>query len=439
LACTGGLNPETFTTRFPRQLPTPSVVADLSPVFDARDATQTRGTTSTYRTSSNPVIQLIDYLTDSDRGMGLDYDTLIAPVIDDLMAEADVCDDLMLKADGTTEPRYQSAGTFTLDADHADVVSTIADTCDLWLSENGDGSLALKVGKYREPSVVLTSDDITGFSLQKGVGNENVVNELTITYTEPGADYKTGPGQPWRDEDDISARGKVLSQQFALPWIHSHSQSRRLAKRRMAKLNAPLRGTIETRLSGLRALGERWIRIRATESAPVDLADLVIENGGCTIDFTNGRLTFKFISVDPDTIDAWDAITEEGSAPVIPSKIVVPPPPELDNVVASQEAASSNDPVPGEHHILLTFDDPARGDLNYQAHYRLHGGGAYTLGPLEAGTVTAPGRITIRAVIGGVFTGQVYDLQVSSFATGGGVRSAFSPASPVVYTVLVTP
>lgn len=434
LICSQAATPTIHATQYPRGKPTPSVVADCTAIYDPRDATQSLADPTTWKVSSNPVLQLIDFLTNSDRGMGFDWSTLIAPVLASLVAEARLCGLTVPRKDaGSSESRYHSDGSFPLDSDPADVISSILDTCDGWISQNGDGSLALKVGYFRPPSVTISSKHIRGVSLQYDVGNEQAVNEFTIDYTEAALDYKTVPGQPWRDEDDISARGKVLSQRLALPWVCSHSQARRLAKRKMAQARAPLRGTITTTLFGIQALGERWININAPDIP--DLANLVIEVRSATIDLLNDAMTFTFVSVDPATIDAWDPATEEGSAPTIAAKLISTPPPVPQNIVAI--------PVnfdPGQHAFNVECDDPGRSDLTFQTEWRVNGsGGAFTQDAKQSpfSTVNHTGDPNNSAGPGpnvhggyGAATGTTYEVKMRAFAPSG-PGSAFSASTTV--------
>lgn len=412
LICLAADDPSDYTIKYPRGKPELSVVADCSPIFDPRDSDQDREDPSTWLVSSNPVLQLLDILTNADRGMGLDWDILVAPVLEALMAEADLCDALVYCKDGSSEPRYKSDGIFTLDGDPVDVIAAILDTCDGWISENGDGSLALKVGLYRTPEFVLEGEHIKGFSIQYGVPDEEVVNELTLEYTSPSLDYKTAPGAPLRDEDDISSRGQVRSKPLALKWVQSHPQGQRLLKRKMAQLNAPLRGTVTTTMYGFRGLGERWIKIEAPEYP--DFADLVIEVRGVTIDLIRGTLTFRFVSVDPETANAWDPATEEGDAPTIPEKLVSPPPPipVIDHINAVLFVGS-----PFKFQIII--DDPGRSDLRYQARWRISGSGsAYTVDPLADGVLLVGGQLAISEGYGADY-GNLYEVQLRSYAPSG--------------------
>jgi hypothetical protein len=256
----------------------------------------------------------MDYLTHADHGMGLDRDILITPVLEALKARADLCDALVLDKRGDLGPRYASGGRFNFDDDPADILGAILATCDGWLTEDGEGSIVLEVGVYAEPDPALTlkRQHIVGFSINYGIADEQVVNELALTFTYPRENYKEVPGQSWRNEADISARGLLRSQPLALKWVQRHSQARRLTKRAMARL-AAAHGTVTTTLYGLRLLGKRWGRIQYPFLPQV--ADAVVEFSRGTIDFMAGTVMFEWVLVDPATIDAWDPITEEGEGP----------------------------------------------------------------------------------------------------------------------------
>lgn len=308
-----GVGAATHWTIYPHGMPKLSVVAHMTPVFDPRQSTQVRATPSTWNVSHNPVLQLLDFLTSDDHGLGLDWDTVIQPVVDDLMTQADYCDELVTRADGTTENRYRSDGFAYLTTDPADVMASILSTCDGWMAEGPDGTLALWVGKYVAPTVTLTDDHIIGFTVERGVSDEEAVNEIRITYTPPANDYREMAGAPWQDAASIAELGKIRSQSVSMTWVHSHAQARRLAKRTMARHQARLRGTMSVSLYGLRILGQRWVAIQS--DAITDLADLVVEVSRCRVDLGNARVTFDWISVNPNEIDAWDAATEEGTSP----------------------------------------------------------------------------------------------------------------------------
>lgn len=302
-------------TKFPYGLPKLSVVADLAPLFDPREETQSRSDPTTWAQSHNPVIQLINYLTDADRGLGLDWDEIIAPNLTALMAQADYCDEAVTLANGTTEPRYRSSGWFYLTTDPADVIASILATCDGWMTESGTGAISLVVGKYVAPTVTLTDDHILGFSIDHGVADEELINQIKFTFNAPENDYREAPGVPWEDAASIAETGRIRPQQLSYTWVQSHSQGRRLAKRAMARNQARLRGTLQTSLYGLQALGSRWVGVQSTLIS--DLANAVIEISRARVDIINAQVSFDWILVNPNEIDAWDAATEEGLPPIM--------------------------------------------------------------------------------------------------------------------------
>lgn len=361
LRCNQSSDIEHWTAFYPNGLPAPSAVCDLYPIWDPRDPAQdpdnpaswiaapAYSPSTTYAAGArvtmdrapfysyaggnvgnqpdlnphkwcavlqNPILQIINFLTDQDHGMGLDRGILITPGLAALKAKADLCDALVANAAGGQEPRYSSCGKFNFDDDPADILGAMLATCDGWMTEDGDGTLVIEVGVYSAPTVTLASQHIVGFSINYGIADEQVINELTLEFNSPAHGYKSVAGDPWRNEADISQRGIVRPQSLSLKWVQRHSQARRLSKRAMARLAAP-RGTVTTTLYGLRALGQRWVSLAypflpetGTAAAPV-----VVELSRGSINFLAATVSFDWTLVDPATIDAWDPDTEEGRAP----------------------------------------------------------------------------------------------------------------------------
>lgn len=314
----GGVSdPSVHTRVYPRGRPEPSVVAYCSPVWNPADPPQSREDESTWLVSRNPVLELIDYLTRSDGGMGLDYEKKIAPNLSSWMTEAAICDDFVDRADGTTEVRYACDGWFQFDNAPENVIGAILSTCDGWLGEAGDGTLRLKVGLYRAPTgPPLTHEHIFGFSLDYGIADEQLVNQLDISFTDPDAAFVENQTESWRDEDSISLTGIVRAKPLDLKWVHSFSQARRLAGRAMKRVNPILSGSFSTKLYGLLYLGERWIPIQYPFVS--GLQDSVIEIQSARVNWKTGRISWSFILVDPAEIEAYNPDNDEGTPPVIP-------------------------------------------------------------------------------------------------------------------------
>lgn len=322
LSCGGIGDPSEFSNVYPHNLPLLSVVADCAPVWDPRDGAQSRLNPATWLVSTNPVLQLIDYLTRADGGMGLDYDIVIAPNITLWMAEANLCDEPVATASGT-EPRYSSNGWFLFDNGPSDIVGGILATCDGWLAESGDGSLSLVVGVYRIPfDAPLTEKHIFGFALNYGQADEQTVNELDISFTDPAQNYVTVQTEPWRDEDAIALAGVVRPQALELKWVQSNSQARRLADRASQRLNPLMTGSFTTSLAGLRFLGRRWVPLQYPFVS--GLQNCVVEIQNAEVDLKRGRIVWQFIRISPDKIEAYNPATDEGTPPLVPPSLAPP-------------------------------------------------------------------------------------------------------------------
>ena len=315
---------EHFLRDYPNGLPLPSAVTRMQICYDARLGA--RDNPLAWAWTRNPVWQLLDYMTNPNQGMGLDYTQYFAPNIASWIASADVCDEPVPLAAGGTVPRYTGDGTYLHSTPPADVIATILACMDGWIAQDTGGAFILDAGKYTAPTVTITDAHIVSMDRQFYLEDERAVNELVISYTSPEYDYTEVEALPWRDEADILDRnGSVRSQRMSLPWVSTNSQARRLAKIAMAKATAPIRGTITTDLYGLKAYGQRRIRIQSPADSVV-MADIVVDIVSVTLnsDFT---LTIPFVATNAASYD-WDAATEEDSQPTIirpsPSDIATP-------------------------------------------------------------------------------------------------------------------
>lgn len=294
LFCPAAANPTDFTQKYPMRLPLPSVVAKCAPVFDPRDVTQSLADLTTWKASPNPVLQLMDYLTEPDGGMGEDRDIILPPAaVAQWMVEADLCEELF---EGRS--RYQSAGYYQFDNSPENVINKILATCDAWLGEGGDGSLVLTVGVYREPDdPPLTGKHILGFKARKGQTDEESINQLNVTYTNPARGYVTDQIESVRDEAAISAAGIVRAKPLDLTWVQDAGQAANLGQRALLRANPKMSGTFVTTLYGMRYLGKRWIKVQFPAIA--GLEDCVVEiQSGSEVDLLAGRVTLNWNLVD---------------------------------------------------------------------------------------------------------------------------------------------
>ena len=321
MVCGGPNDPQVYSRTFPRGHPELSVLTACSPIWDARDGTQSEANPATWKFQRNPVIELIDYLTNPDGGMGLDRSSILpSAALTKWLDEAGLCDALVPRSDGSTELRYRSDGWYRYSDNPEDVIGSILATCDGWMAEAGDGTLALTVGVYRAPTdPPITGKHILGFSLNYGQADEQLVNVLDISFNDPNAKYVQVDLGSIRDEDSISETGIERPKPLALPWVQSFSQASRLGFRAMQRLNPEMTGTFTTTLYGLRYLGKRWVPLQYPYIA--GLEDCVVEIQNAEVDLLGGRITWTFNVIDTDKIEAYDPEVNELPEPTQPPLI----------------------------------------------------------------------------------------------------------------------
>lgn len=293
LTCTAAVEPADHTGVYPRGKPELSLVAKCSPVWDPRDPAQDPDDETTWETSPNPVLQLLDYLIRPgfEGGMGHDRAILFPPArLAQWMEEADLCDGL-----------YSSAGWYKFDNKPEDVINKILATCDGYMVEDGEGTFALTVGVYREPTdPPITDAHIFGWTINHGVADENLVNQLDVSYTSPAEKYVSTQIDSVRDEASISLAGIVRAQPLDLSWVQDEDQAALLGQRALLRLNPAKTGSIVTSLYGFRWFGKRWVKMQF--SAVNGLQDCVIEIQSASINIMAGRITFNFNTVDAEAI-----------------------------------------------------------------------------------------------------------------------------------------
>lgn len=408
---------ESFQKHFPNGEPIPTVVGQ-GVCYDWRDEAQDREDETTWAASSNPVVWLVHH---EWFRCGRSWDRCIAPALADLTDEADYCDEVVAKVGGT-ESRYAFGGNYFASTQPQGRREAVLASCDGWLSVNGQGHLVIKVGRYVAPTFTLTGDHILGYEWSAFTPDEEHINKLAISYTEPAKDYTETECDPWVDEDDITETGRERSEPLALTWVQSHSQARRLAKRKMSRLLAERRGQIVTGVYGLNAFGQRYIRVQNPELASME--DVVVEVMGIEFDPMTATVVLDVILADT-AIDAWNPATEEGNAP---SDAERPDPealtaPTISTVTPFYEATGSGSGI----RLTIEGDGPARDDLTWFARWRVDG----TTSWVEGQFTDSAGGSPVEMVTGFVPADVTLEVQIA-YQTGSGTLSPWSATEEVV-------
>lgn len=415
LSIFGEVKQEDIPKVYPQLNPTVRVVMDASIVKSVR--------TGAMIWSENPADVIYDYLTGVDDA-GFAYGAGYAESqinLASFQAFADLCDETVpLKAGGTTK-RYRLAGGYAMNEEIRDVLPRMLRACDGDLYMDADGKIAIRGGKWVEPTLTITDEHIITADFAHGQGSLAAFNELTITYMDPGLDYQETEADPWVDSANIALRGVVLSSQLDLLMTPSHAIARRLAKIHTRKQNPLWSGTIVTNFYGFNAVGEDTVRI---VFSPLGIdTTFLIKSVRFLDDMTGVELTVSSLS---SSTYAWDAELEEGTAPGQPpdtsSPISLDPPDDINVSVAQRDLGGGGTGV----FLLTTWTEPARVALEQDVEYRTSGSGTWVPMSVSDGVGLAESGL--------VNDGVDYDVRVRTRSPGGVAGPWIDPVITVTAT-----
>lgn len=414
-----------FLKRYPSGAAAPSIAAQWQKCPDPWAADPTDQSAWTF--TENPIRHLMHYKMVRE---GLDYATKIAPTIGYWRAASDVCDEAVTLKTGGTEPRYRSCVIHKHTDKHADVTNAILTSCDGWIAPRADGALIVYAGKFYAPTVSIGPQHITAFDWQGvGVDDDTATNELVCSYVSAPHDYSSVETDSWRDEDDITSRGQVLSATLDMP-VPSHGQVRRLAKRKMAKVNALYRGTVRTNIDGKIVRGERFINLNLTEAGTTFFSG-VVEIVSITLNMDSGGVTFEWIAADPN-IDAWNPATEEGDPAAVGDRVAPAPldTPTITSAALDYSDSSGTDSAGARVRIIAA--GPDREDLTWYARWKTSTSSIWN----EQEYSDADPGPAVDLLTGFVPTDAMIDVEVA-YQVGDGRVSDWS-ATTTVDTTLIT-
>ncbi|MDJ0631054.1 MAG: hypothetical protein QNJ44_22540 [Rhodobacter sp.] len=158
--------------------------------------------------------------------------------------EADISDEQVTNKESQLQARWTLNGVFSDDMPLETILGQCAAAADAFIWEHTDGTLRFKVGRWQEPTVILTLADFIGsLSITEGQADTNAVNEYAPEYIEPGREWKETPGGVI--VVDPNGRRDRRSPQLFL--VNNHNQAARATERIKTKDHAQyrLRGTLK--------------------------------------------------------------------------------------------------------------------------------------------------------------------------------------------------
>lgn len=353
-----------------------SLVGRWKKVYDPRDPAQSPYQPSTWKWSDNAALGLIWYLMVR---RSYDWNERFANTLPLTLAAINDCDATMALASGGSEKRYRTALSYRLTDQPSAIIASFLACFDGWFALNDAGEVLLYSGRYYPPTVRLGPDEIAAFSHASGTQIEDATNEITVQYVSAAHDWKMVDAQSWRDEDAITRSGKEPNTADLGAMVPSFTQGRRLAKRMMARANAPDRMTITTTYSGAIVVGHRYANVHLEEAGAVFYSGPVEIVTPPERDIATGGVTFQCVSVDPN-IDAWNPATEDGEGAPVGSRVAPEPvaTPSITAASAVYSTSTSDGSVAGTGvRISITATAPASEGVTWYARWRVKGSSAW--------------------------------------------------------------
>ena len=231
------------TDAFPNGIPNINAIVQGKKVLDTR--------TSATAFSSNPVLILRDYLTDTKYGLGS-----AASEIDttSFNAAANVCDEDVALAAGGTENRYEAHGVIDTENQPKQIIEEILSSMAGSLYYSG-GKWYVKAGAYTAPSVTLTEDDLMGaITINTKPSRRDNFNAVKGVFLPAEAgnfqptDYTPVTSSTFETEDN----GEQVFTNLDLPFTQSSSMAQRIAKINLFKARQQLTMTLPCKLTAFK-------------------------------------------------------------------------------------------------------------------------------------------------------------------------------------------
>lgn len=376
-------------------------------IFDDGDGFTVNGTgpvrlnnEATWPWTENAALVIADYFAHPD-GYGGGYDAVNWTRI---AGEADISDELVTTLTGATIARWRIWASYSLAAERRQVMADMLKACDGFIWQDANCQFNLMVGRFVEPTVVITDDHICGLGGDIGPEADQRSDAVKVLYTEATIGYR-------EQESATMVRAGALSdptsdaQPIEAYYIPHHNQAARVGKLELARLGDRWHLNLSLNLFGLNLLGERFCRVRSAQlgvDAPFSIAGLKL------VTAETGSANNMRIQAQLEEVAAADwlfnAELEEGVPPVAPGEDeeepVVPMPTAL-ALDAVQIALGETNGV-----AIAASWAISRDGLAFEAQYRPTAGGDWV------GMTTDEDTLTARS--GPVDSGTEYEVRVRS-------------------------
>jgi hypothetical protein len=357
---------------YPNGVPNVSFLIRGKKVYDPRSDTTVW--------SNNPALCVADYLTNTQYGLGADYDTEIDETA--LIAAAEGCDDDVDLAAGGTEHKYSLDGFFLTSSTPEEIINQMLTAMAgkaVWSS----GKWRILAGEYYTPTLTFDEDDLrAGFTVQTLVSRRENFNSVKGVFVSSdnnyiSTDFPSITSATYVAEDG----GEEVFKNISLPFTTSATMAQRLAKIELLRARQQITLTLPLKLQGLKANVGDIVQINNTRlgwsAKPFEVVSMNMSMG----ETLGVDLELREISTD---VFDWSTDEEQTFDPApntnLPNAFQVAPPTDL-----TIEATNIPTPDGGiQSSLLVTWTPPANAFVyQYEVQY-IRGASNFDYGTITA-------------------------------------------------------
>ena len=178
---------------------------------------------------------------------------------DAVAIEADAADVLITDRNGVQRRKWALNVVFSDDEDYATLLEPIILACDGKSYETPDGKIGFYVGRYIEPDITLTDDDLRTVSWGVNDFGQDPFTEFLAEYTEPANDWLEAPSATIVTDPDA----RVNRSRVDMTMANNHNQAYRALHRVAKSTRAEYTMRVEVGLIGLELMTKRFVRVQA--------------------------------------------------------------------------------------------------------------------------------------------------------------------------------
>ena len=181
--------------------------------------------TDTTDWSDNPVWCLIDYMTNTDFGMGVDSSKIDFDAADIAAAACDVT----VTIPSGTEKRFTCNGVIFGTDNHKTNINKILSSMNGMMTYT-NGKFVIRAGIYEAPTVSLNEDHLQGgISLKTSVERSDRFNTVTGTFIDPSQNHKSVEFNSVQIASALARdNNEVLTKEVQLPMTNSQYMAQRI-------------------------------------------------------------------------------------------------------------------------------------------------------------------------------------------------------------------